>query len=245
MAKIHRHETNSISAPPPSGPITNAMPVHAVHDPIAAPALVTGERGRDQRQAAWYEQRAGDALERPCCDEKLRGRGDRAQRRGHAEADQPGDEDPAAPEVVTERPADQDQRTEREQVGLDDPLLGRQAGVQVLADGRERDVDHGPVEEDDGRAEDGGYEGRALATRGRLHRPRIAGAVASVLRRAPDRPDGARGHHDGACDAPGCGGRRAVEALPPSAPPVPHAQGARAPPAPVARVRHACGRSTT
>ncbi len=42
MAKIHRHETNSISAPPPSGPITNAMPVHAVHDPIAAPRSSPG-----------------------------------------------------------------------------------------------------------------------------------------------------------------------------------------------------------
>ena len=43
MAKIHRHETNSISAPPPSGPITNAIPVHAVHDPIAAPRSSSGK----------------------------------------------------------------------------------------------------------------------------------------------------------------------------------------------------------
>jgi hypothetical protein len=37
MAKIQRQETSSISRPPPSGPITNAIPVHAVHDPIAPP----------------------------------------------------------------------------------------------------------------------------------------------------------------------------------------------------------------
>ena len=43
MAKIQRHETNSISAPPPSGPSTNAMPVHAVHEPIAAPRSSPGK----------------------------------------------------------------------------------------------------------------------------------------------------------------------------------------------------------
>ena len=42
MAKIQRQETNSISAPPPSGPITNAIPVHAVHEPIAAPRSSPG-----------------------------------------------------------------------------------------------------------------------------------------------------------------------------------------------------------
>src|SRR5258708_23062517 len=34
-AKIHRHPTASTSTPPSSGPITNAVPVHAVHVPIA------------------------------------------------------------------------------------------------------------------------------------------------------------------------------------------------------------------
>jgi hypothetical protein len=35
IAKIHRHEATSIRAPPPSGPITVAMPVQAVQLPIA------------------------------------------------------------------------------------------------------------------------------------------------------------------------------------------------------------------
>ena len=36
MAKIHRHEVAWTSAPPPSGPMTVATPVYAVHVPIAA-----------------------------------------------------------------------------------------------------------------------------------------------------------------------------------------------------------------
>ena len=43
MAKIQRQETNSISSPPPSGPTTNAIPVHAVHEPIAPPRSSPGK----------------------------------------------------------------------------------------------------------------------------------------------------------------------------------------------------------
>ena len=37
MAKIQRHEAVSISQPPMNGPMTVAIPAHAVHDPIAPP----------------------------------------------------------------------------------------------------------------------------------------------------------------------------------------------------------------
>jgi hypothetical protein len=37
IAKIQRHDASCTSTPPPSGPTTSAMPVHAVHEPIAAP----------------------------------------------------------------------------------------------------------------------------------------------------------------------------------------------------------------
>ena len=47
-------------------------------------------------------------------------------------------------------------------VGLDHPLLPGEAGVEVVADRRQRDVDHGRVEEDDGRAEDRRDQGQAL-----------------------------------------------------------------------------------
>src|SRR5438067_13861237 len=42
IAKISRHDTTSTSHPPASGPITVAMPDHAVHDPIAPPRSARG-----------------------------------------------------------------------------------------------------------------------------------------------------------------------------------------------------------
>ena len=41
-AKIHRHDAESISCPPTSGPTTAAMPDHASHDPTAAPRCSGG-----------------------------------------------------------------------------------------------------------------------------------------------------------------------------------------------------------
>src|SRR5918992_517243 len=69
---------------------------------------------------------------------------------------------PPPPEDVAERSADQDQRAEREQVRLDDPLLLGQAAVEVLADRRECDVDDRAVEEHDARAEDRGEQREPL-----------------------------------------------------------------------------------
>ena len=37
IRKIQRHDAASIKAPPPSGPITVEMPLHAVQVPIAPP----------------------------------------------------------------------------------------------------------------------------------------------------------------------------------------------------------------
>ena len=43
IPKIQRHEAWSTSSPPPSGPITIAIPPHAVHVPIAAPRSSSGK----------------------------------------------------------------------------------------------------------------------------------------------------------------------------------------------------------
>ena len=123
MAKIQRQETNSISAPPPSGPSTNAIPVHAVHEPIAAPRSSPGKTAVISARLEGTSSAPADALQRARHDQRHGVRRDRAQRRGDAEADQPPDEHAPAAEDVAERAADQDQRAEREQVGLDDPLL--------------------------------------------------------------------------------------------------------------------------
>ena len=60
---------------------------------------------------------------------------------------------------------------QREHVAVDDPLQRGEAGVEVLADRRQRDVDDGPVEAGHARAEDGREQHPATAR----------GAVADLL----------------------------------------------------------------
>ena len=55
----------------------------------------------------------------------------RAEDRGDRERDDADHEDPLLPEQVAERAADEDQRAEREQVGVRDPLLEREAAAEV------------------------------------------------------------------------------------------------------------------
>ena len=51
--------------------MTNAMPAHAVHEPIAAPRSSGGKLDDDHRQRARRQQRAEDALQRAPGDEHL------------------------------------------------------------------------------------------------------------------------------------------------------------------------------
>ena len=95
-------------------------------------ALVVLERVHDQRQRARDEQRAGDPLRRASADQQTGARRDRAQHRADAEADEPGGEHAPAAEHVAERAADQQQRGERQQVRLDDPLLGASPPSRLL-----------------------------------------------------------------------------------------------------------------
>ena len=87
-----------------------------------------------------------------------------AQTQRHdAEAGDADREDPPLAEEVAERPADEDERPEREQVGVRDPLLAGQPAAEVLLDRRQRDVDHGRVQPGDERAHDRGHQREALA----------------------------------------------------------------------------------
>ena len=69
------------------------------------------------------------------------------------------------PEHVPERPAEQQQRRQRQQVSLDYPLLLGEAAVQARPDRRQRDVDDRLVEEHDPRPEDARDEDSALDRR--------------------------------------------------------------------------------
>ena len=130
--KIARQESASTSAPPPAGPNTVAIPVQAVQVPIALPALGALEGGGDDRQRAGDEQRSGHPLEGAGGDQEARP----TARRAEAIEVTPKPISPTTnirlpPELVAERAADQEQRDHRQQVGLDDPLLIGEAGVEV------------------------------------------------------------------------------------------------------------------
>ena len=161
--KTQRHDAWVTSQPPTSGPITNAMPVQAVQAPIAAPrssplnvvAITASPAGVSIAPATPWSPRARISVVPS---------GAAAQRIDvEPEADDPDQEQPARAEEVAERAADEEQRAERQQVRVDDPLLEREPAAEVVLDRRQRDVDDRRVDEDDDRAEDAGDEDEPVA----------------------------------------------------------------------------------
>ena len=124
-AKIQRHETWSTITPPASGPTIEAMPPQAVHEPIAAPRSLGGKAATMIASELGVEQRPGRALEGPRADQDLDGRRQRARERETPNAADADREHAPLAVDVAERAADQDQRAERQQVGVRDPLLRR------------------------------------------------------------------------------------------------------------------------
>ena len=163
IAKIQRHEAASTSWPPTTG--TEHGPDPAPRGPRAdrLAALVRREGRDDHGQRRRRQQRPGDPLERPRGDEHLDGRAPaRTCSEVTPKADTPEREDAPLAEDVAQRAADQQQRGERDQVGVGGPLLPRQAAAEVLGDRRQRHVGHRRVDRDDGRAEDGGDQHQPL-----------------------------------------------------------------------------------
>ena len=130
------------------------------------------EDRREDRQAAGGEQRAADSLQGPGRDQRLDVPTQRTQHRRGGEPDDAHQEDPPAPEPVAERPAQQDQPGQRQQVRVEYPLERGEAGVEVLADAVGGDVDDRPVEEGHAGAEDRRGEGAAAGRRAQFERHR-------------------------------------------------------------------------
>ena len=143
-----------ISQPPSSGPITVEMPLHAVQVPIAAP------RAAPENVPVIKASEAGvsSAPAMPCSPRKTiervgvrrqRAEGGREPERRNADS-----EHAKSAEDVSERPAHEDQRAERQQIRVDDPLLRREPAAEIALNRWQGDVDHCRVDEDDGRAQD-------------------------------------------------------------------------------------------
>src|SRR5262249_54276059 len=87
-----------------------------------------------------------------------RDRGERKQRYA-------GEEDPAPPELIAERSADQDQGAQKQRVCFDDPLDISDCGVQIALERWQGDVDNRRVDKRQARSK---YRGdKSPATRGR------------------------------------------------------------------------------
>ena len=149
------------SQPPTSGPIRKAMPVHAVQVPIAAPRSSPLKTTVIVASAAGVRSAPATPCRRARDDQRRPVRRGRAEDRGDAERDDADQEDPPLPEEVAERAADEDQRAEREQVGVDDPLLEREPAAEVVLDRGQRDVHDRGVDEHDHRPEDAGRRASA------------------------------------------------------------------------------------
>ena len=93
----------------------------------------------------------------------------------------PGGEHAALAEPVGQRAGQQDQRAQRQQVGVGDPLLGGEAAAEVPADRRQRDVDRRRVDGGDRRGQDRGDQRQALGAREPDRRP-SAGAISAGRR---------------------------------------------------------------
>ena len=89
------------------------------------------------------------------------GRSRGAQERGDGEDGEPNQEQPPPAEVIASPSTEQDERPERQEIGVDRPGQLGGAGAEIARERRKRDVDHRAVDEGDARAEDRGGEGRA------------------------------------------------------------------------------------
>ena len=176
------------------------MPAHAVHEPIAAPRSSGGKVATITASALGVSSAPKTPCSaRPATSTSIVGASAHSDA-DHAEAGDAEREDPPLAVEVAERAADEDQRAEREQVGVRDPLLAGEAAAEVALDRRQRDVDHRRVEPRHERAHDRGQEREALAAIGhatmlRRRRPASAEAVAGgpcptadSKRRGPEPP---------------------------------------------------------
>ena len=142
--------------------MTNEMPDQAVQEPIAAERSRAVNVDDDDRQRTRGEQRTEHALQRPAGDEDLDGLRQRAHQRDHTEATDADQEDPARTEHVAQRAADEDQRSECQQVGVGHPLLAGEPSAEIALDRGESDVHDRRVQSCHERAHDRRDQDQAL-----------------------------------------------------------------------------------
>ncbi len=141
------------------------------------PAALVLRKGRaDDGEAARDEQSAADTLHGAGGDQRGGVRRQPAPDGGGGEDDDAHDEDTAAPEAVAGRAADQDQGTQQQHVGVDDPLSAPDGCGQLALNRGQRDADDRAVDERHAGAEDGRSQHPWLGALGTAARLRRRGA---------------------------------------------------------------------
>ena len=207
--KTQRQPPAWTSQPPSSGPDGPGHAAEAGPGAHGAGPVLGDEGGLDDGQRARREQRSPDALQDPRADQHPDAGREPAQGRGQREPDHADEEHLAAAQPVAERAAEQDEPGQRQRVPADRPLQAAQRSArQAPADGRQRDVHDGGVEQGHAGAQHRGQQDPAAAglaqperRRGRVrfavmsrssHRPaRLAGSRRRAVT-LPVQPDGPR-----------------------------------------------------
>ncbi len=116
------------------------------------PLVGREDRGQD-RQRRRHDQGGADPHERPEGDELAGGCGE-GRRGGAAAEDHKTDgQSPFAAEAVTQGPGGEEETGEHEAVGVDDPLEGAVAGLELTDQRGQRHVEHRVPHHDDDEAE--------------------------------------------------------------------------------------------
>ena len=196
MKNTQRHDACWTSHPPITGPIAAVIAVKPDQVPMARPRVSSGNdalisaRLPGTSSAAPTPCTARAAIS--CPIDRRQAAPGRGQRE-HRDADS---EDLAPAEQVAQRPAGQQQRGQRQGVGLDHPLHVDERGVEGRLQRRQRDVHDRAVDErhagaEDGRREDPARRAFRRADRRRRSRspPRQQGGFKAIVRsRYRERP---------------------------------------------------------
>ena len=155
----------------------------------ADPLLSFRERGGEEGEGTGCSQRRAQALDGPGPEERPPGDRQAADERAHGEDPDAEQEHPAAAEQVARPGSQQEEASEREDVGVDDPREGSRGEAQAPLDVREGDVDdrgvqhHHELGGEDHPEENGGATGTPRGPRTRRNVRRRRGTPGLRARR--------------------------------------------------------------
>ena len=149
MRNTDPHQKWTKRKPPSIGPMATPSPAVAGPDPDGAGSLsICREHVGQDRQRGGHQGRRPHSHDRPGPDEPVRRARPRRQGRPAPEDDEATHEDPLAPYPITECSEAQQQTSEEDRKGIDDPLQLGRGRVQVADDRRQGHVENRVVEAD-------------------------------------------------------------------------------------------------